>query len=63
MLLYTENVPSFFGVDKSQKTNCVSKDFDGSLSDKDLMAVVGVSRNSFYKYKKELIFERAGLDV
>ena len=41
----------------------LSKDFDGSLSDKDLMAVVGVSRNSFYKYKKELIFERAGLDV
>lgn len=41
----------------------LSKDFDGSLNDKDLMAVVGVSRNSFYKYKKELIFERAGLDV
>ena len=41
----------------------LSKDFDGSLNDKDLMAVVGVSRNTFYKYKKELIFERAGLDV
>ena len=40
----------------------LSKDFNGSLSDVDLMAVVGVSRNTFYKYKKELIFERAGLD-
>lgn len=41
----------------------LSKDFGGSLNDKDLMAVVGVSRNSFYKYKREIIFERAGLDV
>ena len=41
----------------------LSKDFDGSLSDVDLMAVVGVSRNTFYKYKREIIFERAGLDV
>ena len=40
----------------------LSKDFDGTLNDIDLMAVVGVSRNTFYKYKKELIFERAGLD-
>ena len=41
----------------------LSKDFDGSLNDKDLMAVVGVSRNTFYKYKREIIFERAGLNV
>lgn len=40
----------------------LSKDFDGSLNDKDLMAVVGVSRNTYYKYKKEIIFERAGLN-
>ena len=40
----------------------LSKDFDGSLNDVDLMAVVGVSRNTFYKYKKEIIFERAGLN-
>lgn len=40
----------------------LSKDFDGSLNDKDLMAVVGVSRNTFYKYKREIIIERAGLD-
>ena len=40
----------------------LSKDFDGTLNDVDLMAVVGVSRNTFYKYKKEIIFERAGLN-
>lgn len=40
----------------------LSKDFDGSLNDKDLMAVVGVSRNTFYKYKREILIERAGLD-
>lgn len=31
-----------------------SKDFDGSLSDKDCMKLIGVANNSFYKYKKEL---------
>lgn len=36
----------------------LSKDFDGSLSDVDLMAIVGVSRNTYYKYKRELISER-----
>ena len=36
----------------------LSKDFGGSLSDKDLMAITGVSRNTYYKYKRELISER-----
>ena len=40
----------------------LSKDFGGSLSDKDLMVITGVSRNTYYKYKKEIIFERAGLN-
>lgn len=40
----------------------LSKDFDGTLNDIDLMAVVGVSRNTFYKYKREILIERAGLD-
>lgn len=31
-----------------------SKDFDGDLSDIKCMAVAGVSRNTFYKYKKEM---------
>jgi len=40
----------------------LSKDFGGSLSDKDLMAIVGVSRNTYYKYKREIMIERVGLD-
>lgn len=30
------------------------KDFGGSLSDVDCMKLVGISKNTFYKYKKEL---------
>lgn len=32
-----------------------SKDFDGTLNDIDTIKMVGISRNSYYKYKKELI--------
>lgn len=31
-----------------------SKDFKGTLSDVDVMKIIGISRNSYYKYKKEL---------
>ena len=31
-----------------------SKDFNGTLSDVECMQLVGISRNTFYKYKKEL---------
>lgn len=31
-----------------------SKDFNGTLSDDDCIKLSGISRNSFYKYKKEL---------
>ena len=31
-----------------------SKDFNGTLSDVDVMKLLGIARNSFYKYKKEL---------
>lgn len=31
-----------------------SKDFSGTLSDMDTMKLVGLSRNTYYKYKKEL---------
>ena len=31
-----------------------SKDFDGTLSDADCMKLIGIARNSFYKYKREL---------
>lgn len=32
-----------------------SKDFNGSLKDIDVIKLIGISRNSFYKYKKELL--------
>ena len=31
-----------------------SKDFNGNLSDADCIAIAGVSRNTFYKLKKQL---------
>lgn len=31
-----------------------SKDFNGSLSDKDVIRILGIARNTFYKYKREL---------
>lgn len=43
---------------KSIKTKDIikkySKDFEGSLKDVDVMKLAGVSRNSYYKYKREL---------
>ena len=32
-----------------------SRDFEGNLSDVDTMKLVGLSRNTYYKYKKELL--------
>ena len=34
-----------------------SKDFNGTLKDIEVMKLIGISRNSYYKYKKELIQE------
>ena len=34
-----------------------SKDFKGTLSDIDVIKLCGISRNSYYKYKKELVDE------
>ena len=34
-----------------------SKTFSGTLADEDCMKLAGVSRNTFYKYKKELMNE------
>lgn len=31
-----------------------SRDFNGTLNDVDVMKLIGISRNSYYKYKKEL---------
>ena len=34
-----------------------SKDFKGTLNDSDVITLCGISRNSYYKYKKELVQE------
>ncbi len=34
-----------------------SKDFDGNLKDVEVIKLVGVARNTYYKYKKELLQE------
>ncbi|WP_061342888.1 recombinase family protein [Clostridium botulinum] len=34
-----------------------SKDFQGSLNDVEAMKLIGLARNTYYKYKKELIHE------
>ena len=34
-----------------------SKDFNGTLKDVEVMKLIGVAKNSYYKYKKELIQE------
>ena len=35
-----------------------SRDFDGTLTDKDAMVLAGLARNTYYKYKREMLAER-----
>lgn len=39
-----------------------SKDFQGTLNDVDVIKLCGISRNSYYKYKRELIDELSNRD-
>ena len=32
----------------------LSKDFDGNLKDKEILEILKIAKNSYYKYKKEL---------
>ncbi len=34
-----------------------SRDFNGTLSDSECMKLIGIARNTFYKYKRELLSE------
>lgn len=42
-------------IEAKEQIKKYSKDFNGSLKDIDVMKLIGISRNSFYKYKKELV--------
>ena len=51
-----------FATRKSQKAKKIIKQhsiyFGGTLQDKDVIKLAEISRNSFYKYKKEIIEEK-----
>ena len=44
-------------IEKKEEIKKYSKDFNGSLKDIEVMKLIGISRNSYYKYKKELVEE------
>lgn len=44
-------------VQAKQQIQKYSKDFRGTLKDVEVMKLIGIARNSYYKYKKELIQE------
>lgn len=44
-------------VDTKELIKKHSKDFGGSLSDAEVIKIAGISRNSYYKYKRELKYE------
>lgn len=41
-------------IESKEKIKKYSKDFNGSLNDVEVMKLIGISRNTYYKYKKEL---------
>lgn len=41
-------------IEKKEEIKKYSKDFNGSLSDVDVMKLTGLARNTYYKYKKEI---------
>lgn len=41
-------------IEAKNKIQKYSKDFDGQLSDVDCMRMLGIARNTFYKYKREM---------
>lgn len=44
-------------IEKKELIKKYCKDFDGTLTDKDTMKLIGIARNTYYKYKKELLEE------
>lgn len=44
-------------IQAKQQIQKYSKDFQGTLKDTEVMKLIGIARNSYYKYKKELVQE------
>lgn len=44
-------------IEKKLQIKKYCKDFNGTLNDKDTMKLLGIARNTYYKYKKEIMLE------
>lgn len=44
-------------IEAKEQIQKYSKDFNGTLKDIEVMKLIGIARNSYYKYKKELVEE------
>ena len=44
-------------VEKKEIIQKICKDFGGNLTDKEAIATMGIARNTYYKYKRELAEE------
>lgn len=44
-------------IEKKEQIKKYCKDFNGTLNDKDTMKLLGIARNTYYKYKKEIMME------
>lgn len=42
-------------IESKGKIKKYNKDFNGNLNDKDTIQLIGIARNSYYKYKKQLL--------
>lgn len=42
-------------IEMKEKIRKLSKDFEGNLKDTEIMGLLGIARNTYYKYKKELL--------
>ena len=42
-------------VEMKERIRKMSKNFEGNMSDKEILEILNISRNTYYKYKKELI--------
>lgn len=45
--------------ESKDKIRKMSKDFDGNMTDKEILEILNISRNSYYKYKREMQLESA----
>lgn len=50
-------------IEMKEKIKKMSKDFNGNMKDKEVMEILKLARNTFYKYKKELSKESYIIDV